>query len=64
MWDGGPSQADRPREDAQAKGRWVAAEDCFAERIDGTTAYQTVERPADGFVQAEILADRDDSHWC
>ncbi|WP_282190336.1 hypothetical protein HEP84_56900 [Streptomyces sp. RLB1-33] len=40
------------------------AEDCFTKRIDGTPAYMTVERPAGGSVQVEILGDRDDSHWC
>jgi hypothetical protein len=52
------------REAALAEGWQVRAEDCFAKRIDGTTAYLTVEGPTGGSLQIEIIVDRDDSHWC
>ncbi|KUO21106.1 hypothetical protein [Streptomyces dysideae] len=53
------------REAAPAKGWKPRSEDCFAKRIDGTTAFLMVEGPADGTVEIAITADRDDSgDWC
>ncbi|WP_245685519.1 hypothetical protein [Streptomyces yerevanensis] len=52
------------RKAALAEGWRVRTKDCFAKRIDGTTAYLTVEGPTDGSLQVEIVADRDDSDWC
>ncbi|MDN3024810.1 hypothetical protein [Streptomyces sp. S.PB5] len=42
----------------------VADGECFAKRVDGTTAYLTVWGPQDGKLQVEIIADRGDGRWC
>lgn len=52
------------RDAARAAGWRGHAEDCFTRRIDGTTAYLTVEGPADGTLHVEIIADREGSRWC
>ncbi|MFE4176800.1 hypothetical protein ACFRR7_32955 [Streptomyces sp. NPDC056909] len=41
-----------------------AAADCFVKRIDGTTAYLTVDGPDNGKVHVSITADRAGSEWC
>ncbi|MEV7684124.1 hypothetical protein AB0O64_37150 [Streptomyces sp. NPDC088341] len=41
-----------------------AAADCFVKRIDGTTAYLTVDGPDNGKVEVSIIADRAGSEWC
>ncbi|GHE32217.1 hypothetical protein [Streptomyces capitiformicae] len=54
------------RDTARAHG-WLVhpAGDCFSKRIDGTVAYPSVEGPADGAFQVDIIADRDDTGpWC
>ncbi|MFI9580616.1 hypothetical protein ACIHCQ_01935 [Streptomyces sp. NPDC052236] len=38
--------------------------DCFTKSVGGTTVYLTLESPAEGTLQVEIVADHAGSEWC
>jgi hypothetical protein len=42
----------------------VGGGDCFGKPVGGTTAYLTVEGPAEGVLHVEIVADRGGGDWC
>lgn len=65
-YEGSSESALEHYRDAASERGWraTAAGDCFAKRVDGTTAYLTVEGPDEGTLYVEIVADRGDSRWC
>ncbi|GGZ14479.1 hypothetical protein GCM10010387_03240 [Streptomyces inusitatus] len=56
----------RHREAARAGG-WRPSggdPDCYTKRLDGTTAYLSVDAPSAAKVELSITADRQGSEWC
>ncbi|MDX3135366.1 hypothetical protein PV367_37505 [Streptomyces europaeiscabiei] len=49
------------RDAAQANGWRYRSSGCFSKSIDGTTAYLTIDGPADGALDVEIIATRESS---